>query len=496
MDSLFGIETEYGIAVEGADATHLVEESREVVKSYAGRFAAPWDYRVEDARSDVRGFRADKLSQDPQDAKFDKPSGAHLSASEDRCDRVLINGARLYNDHGHPEYATPECRDLRALVAHDKAGERIVLECASTRAAQINKHIEIFKNNSDFHGASYGTHESYLMRRDAPWENVVKNLAPFLATRILYAGAGKVSSEERGVKCDYQISQRADFFSVLQSVDTLHNRPLVNTRDEAHGDARLFRRLHVIAGDANMSQYATALRIGATNLVAALIESGWSNPLPLRDAVKAIKSISRDASWKWQIELEDGKTIGAIDVQRAYLDGCRALNLPGSDWVLAEWESTLDTLERDPWQLANRLDWLAKKSLLDDFVDAENLDWKRDAPTLQSIDLAYHNVDPQESLHYALVESGAMETLVSEEEIEAARCEAPASTRAALRGEIVRRFAPSVVAISWGAVTLEENGERFAAPLPENAADYPLLVAKIAAAQSPREVASVLREKE
>jgi Pup amidohydrolase len=495
VNSLFGIETEYGIAVEGAVATDLVAESREVVKAYKGRFASPWNYRAEDPRNDVRGFHVDRLSQDPTDAQFDRPADRAQSPTEDRCDRVLPNGARLYNDHGHPEYSTPECADLRSLVAHDKAGERIVLECARARAAAIGKHIDIFKNNTDFHGASYGTHESYLLRRGVAWEQVVHNLAPFLATRILYAGAGKVGIEEKGAHaCLYQLSQRADFFSVLQSVDTLHNRPLVNTRDETHGDARHFRRLHVIAGDANMSEYATALRVGATNLVVALIESGWQTSVALRDPVRAIKQVSRDETLRWLVETENGDTASAIDVQRAYCRAARELELPGSEWVLDEWQATLDTLEDDPMSLHDRLDWVAKRVLLDEFAEAEGLDWAHDALSLQSLDLAYHNVDSEAGLYSALVETGAMETLVADEEIEAARCDPPRHTRAALRGLIVRRFADKIRTVSWGGFAVEEDGHRLTLRLPESTRDFPQLCAQIESADSLRDVAAILRK--
>lgn len=491
MNSLFGIETEYGITVEGADASALVAESREVVKNYRGRMVAPWNYRAEDSRADMRGFRAEKLTQDATDAQFDRPGDRALSQTEDRCDRVLENGARLYNDHGHPEYSTPECNNLRDLVAHDKAGERIVLQCAKTRGEQIGKTVEIWKNNSDFHGASYGTHESYLMRRDVNWEHVVSNLAPFLATRILYAGAGKVGCEEKGATANYQISQRADFFNVLQSVDTLANRPLINTRDEAHGDAHRFRRLHVIAGDANMSEYATALRIGATNLVVALIESGWQTPLLLRDPVRAIKQISRDESFRWIVDGERG-TVSAIEVQRAFLKGCQTLNLPNSDWVCEEWNRVLDALESDPFSLCDCLDWVAKKSLLDQFVEAEELNWKDDVSTLQSLDLAYHNVDHDEGLYYGLVEAGAMQTVVTESEIERALCCPPKNTRASLRGLIVRRFGDKISSASWGGFAYKDGDDEGLIGLPEDYPDYGALCARLENCANLREIAAIL----
>lgn len=493
VNSLFGIETEYGIAVEGHDASQLITASREVVKSYRGHFAGPWNYKAEDPRNDMRGFHVDKLSQDATDAQFDKPGERAASPEEDRCDRVLSNGARLYNDHGHPEYSTPECADLRSLIAHDKAGERIILGCAQEYSQATGRTVSIFKNNSDYHGASYGTHESYLLRREVQWDLVVANLAPFLATRIIYAGAGKVGTEDKTAKASYQLSQRADFFSVLQSVDTLANRPLVNTRDEGHGDARHCRRLHVIAGDANMSEYATALRTGATNLVVALIESGWSTPVVLRDPVKAIKEISRDETYQWLVETDEGDRLSAVDIQRCYLRAARELELPGSEWILDEWENTLNALADDPFQLHDSLDWVAKKMLLDDFVESEQLDWEKDAATLQSIELAYHDIDPQNSLYYGLVESGAMRTLVSEEEIEAALETAPSNTRAALRGVLVRRFASQIKSISWGAILAEEAGHKIRLPLSETRTGYSDLVAQIESAPTLRDVANILR---
>ena len=294
------------------------------------------------------------------------------------------------------------------------------------------------------------------------------------------------------MSCDYQLSQRADFFQVLQSVDTLSNRPLVNTRDEPHGDARKFRRLHVIAGDANLSEWAIALRGGTTNLVAALIESGWNCPIELRDPVKAIKQISRDQSYNWHIETKSGETVSAIDVQRAYLKGVCELNLPGSEWVTAEWAQALDTLERDPMEMADRCDWVAKKSLLDQFVESEELSWRDDQTFLQSLDLAYSNVDSAEGLYHALVEAGAMRRLVTDEEIEAARTQAPTSSRALLRGALTR-FNSEIKSISWGAVEGEDGEGQFRFVLPENA-DFVAVAAKLADAPNLRAAGEIISE--
>src|SRR5688500_3465652 len=245
MHWLFGIETEYGIAVEGKGANDLMRESMELVRAYSGPHVTGWNYRGENPRQDLRGFVADHLATNPDDAQFDEPGRGRMSMAEERSDRILGNGARLYNDHGHPEYSTPECARLLDLVAHDRAGERIVWECAQRRSQECGRGIRLYKNNTDYHGASYGTHECYLMRRDVPPEPLINGLIPFLVTRQIFTGAGKVGIDGKNEPI-FQLSQRADFFAVEASVDTLHNRPLVNTRDEPHATPPQYRRLHVI----------------------------------------------------------------------------------------------------------------------------------------------------------------------------------------------------------------------------------------------------------
>ena len=457
---LFGIETEYGIAVEGKGAGDLVAESRAVVRAYAGKAAGPWYYKGEDPRNDMRGFHVDKLNFDPEDAQFDAPGQKPLPVEEERADRVLGNGARLYNDHGHPEYSTPECASLLDLVAHDKAGERIVLACAKARSEQAGVgQVHIFKNNTDFHGSSYGTHENYLIPRETPFAQLLSGLLPFFATRILYAGAGKLGIEPHGDKGLYQISQRADFFTEEASVDTLHRRPLVNTRDEPHTDPREWRRLHVICGDANMSEYATALKIGTTYLVTSLLEQGWQPWVKLKSATDTIKQISRDQTYKWSVEAETG-SISAVDVQRVYFAAAKE-KLAGrgfdTDWTLREWERTLDALETDPLSLGDRLDWVAKRGLLADYVESEGIGW--DDETLPSFDLAYSNIDPEEGLYYALEQAGEMVRLTTDEAITSAMIQAPANTRAAIRGHLVKEMSDSVGVAGWNRVVLRTDTE-------------------------------------
>jgi len=482
---LFGIETEYGIAVEGADASDLVEASRAVVNAYQGVFAAPWNYAVENPRHDVRGFDAKALAHDPQDAQFDKPSATTISNREDRVDHMLANGARLYNDHGHPEYATPECDDLFDLIAHDKAGEQIVWECARHWSRKVGKNVQIIKNNADFHGASYGCHESYLMARAVDWESALPTIAAFLATRIIFAGAGKVG----GGKSTFQLSQRADFVETLQSVDTLYRRPLVNTRDEPHADAAQFRRLHVISGDANMSEFATALKAGTTRLLVRLLERGWRLPFALRDPVQAIKQISQDENYCWIIETDAHQKISALDVQEIFLDAVCELD-EKEEWVSREWRTVLRDLRDDPLSCHDRLDWAAKKVLLDDFAAEENLDWKRDVELLQSLDIAYADLDPEAGLYHGLVEAGQMRTLIPAQQQRAAMQNPPA-TRAAVRGLLVRKFHQDIKSISWDTVQWQ-TVEGMQSLRLKSTFDAEML-AHLEAAQTLDEVALILR---
>ena len=461
---LFGIETEYGILVEGRGAGDLMEESRLLVNAYSGPWAGPWDYRAEDPRRDMRGFQVDHLNYDREDAKLDRQGPAsHMTGAQQRADHALPNGARLYNDHGHPEYSTPECRTLRDLVAHDRAGERIILECAQRRTRETDREVRMFKNNTDHHGMSYGTHEGYLCDRAVPFEKLLHGMLPFLVTRILYAGAGKPGVETGGPfakECHYQLSQRADFFTEVASVDTLARRPIFNTRDEAHADPRRYRRLHVICGDANMSEFATAMKVGTTCLVLQLIEAGWEPLFRLKNPVWAIQQISRDPSWRWNVELEDGRTMRATDIQRVYLRDAQQLLAGASGetaWVLREWERLLTDLETDPYLAEDRVDWVAKRRLLETYIEAEGLWWEDEA--LWSLDLEYHNVDPESGLYALLEQSGAIQRVVDDDLIECAAVRPPGNTRAALRGELVRRFPQEIARLSWGRAAVKAGGE-------------------------------------
>lgn len=363
------------------------------------------------------------------------------------------------------------------MVAQDKAGERILLECARRRNLKLpnEQEVRLYKNNTDFSGHSYGCHDNYLMRRDVPWERIVAGMLPFLVTRQIFAGAGKLGIEAEsaaGQPGIYQLSQRADFFQVLVSIDTMNRRPLVNTRDEPHANPQSYRRFHVIIGDANMSEWATALKVGTTALVLDLIEREAAPQIELAQPVAALKSISRDQTYDWIIELRDGRKISAVEVQRLYLNAAQKAAKAGDQevaWLLDEWEAVLNDLARD-WTLCrDRVDWVAKKELLTALQGDEGLSWSD--PWLQAIDLEYHNLQPDAGLYYELARQGAMRRLVTEEEIKQAIFTPPPETRAYFRGRAVARFNQQIKAIQWDEVVFAHNGQRQRVTLPEPADD-------------------------
>ncbi|MGI9089093.1 MAG: depupylase/deamidase Dop [Chthoniobacterales bacterium] len=479
MTRVFGLETEYGITIAGAEAVDVVAESIELVRSYTEEGAhMKWDYALEDPHRDARGFRAAELLQDTDEsAYFEIDRARPLRFEEIKSDLVLSNGARFYNDHAHPEYSTPECTTLRQLVAHDKAGERILAECARRRNLKLpnDQELRLYKNNTDFVGHSYGCHDNYLIRRDVPWTRVVSGMLPFLVTRQIFAGGGKMGIEAEsavGQAGVYQISQRADFFSVLVSIDTMNKRPLVNTRDEPHADPGKYRRFHVIIGDANMSEWATALKVGTTALVLDLIERGAAPEIELAQPIAALKSISRDQSYDWIIELRDGRKISAIEVQRLYLQAAQAAGLTSNEesaWLLAEWENVLNDLERDVSLVRDRVDWVAKKFLLSAFQESEGLAWSD--PWLQAIDLEYHKIAPEQGLYDELLRQGSLRRFVREEEIKAAIFAPPETTRAYFRGRCVARFNRAISSLQWDEIVFESEEGLRRVGLPEVADD-------------------------
>jgi proteasome accessory factor PafA2 len=500
MKRVFGLETEYGITIAGSEGFDVVAESIELVRSYTESGAhMKWDYDLEDPHRDARGFRAKELLQDTDEsAYYEIDKSRPLTFEEIKTDLVLSNGARFYNDHAHPEYSTGECTTLHQIVAHDKAGERIVDECARRR----NQHLEdgqelrLYKNNTDFVGHSYGCHDNYLLARSVPWEKIVSGVIPFLITRQIFTGAGKLGIEAEtsvGQPGIYQISQRADFFSVLASIDTMNRRPLVNTRDEPHASIDRYRRFHVILGDANMSEWATAMKIGTTALVLTLIERGMLPQLDIAQPIETHKAISRDPSHAWIMELSDGRKISAVDAQRIFLQASTSLDDLDTDdqWILREWEFVLNDLERDVTLTRDRVDWAAKKMLLDEMQAEEKLSWSD--PWLQAIDLEYHNIDIEKGLYYELVRQGSMKRIVSEAQIREAIFDPSPTTRAFFRGRSVARFNDQIESIQWDEIAFNDDAGGYRVSLPEPSIDDPTLRAMNAAVADSKDFAEFIR---
>jgi proteasome accessory factor A len=453
---LFGIETEYGITREDLEVVDPVEESMALVRAHLTEsFERTWDYAGEDPHEDARGFRVKGLQQDREEDDFAKQD-AHrpFSFHEMKSDLVLPNGARFYNDHTHPEYSTPECRTLRDLVAHDRAGELIAQRAADRRNRSLGgTAVQLYKNNTDFHGHSYGCHDNYLVSRRIPFTRLAGGLLPFLVSRQVIAGAGKIGIEgqERAYQPGlFQLSQRADFMETEFSVDTMHHRPILNTRDEPHADRTKYRRLHLIVGDANMSEYATALKVGTTRLVLDLIARDAAPPLELEQPVEAIKHLSRDPDLKATARLTNGQALTGLDLQTRYLESAERV-LAGSDeetdWILREWRTVLRQLAGDRTLLIGRIDWVTKLSLLETFVREERIGW--DDPWLASLDLEYHNLNPERGLFRGLEAEGKAYRLTTDAEVQQAIQQGPEDTRGGLRGLCIKKFPDQIKSIQW-----------------------------------------------
>jgi Pup amidohydrolase len=459
---VMGIETEYGISVPGHPHVNAMATSSAVVTSYQGiavgdrRGRARWDYEEEHPLRDARGYDMSRAEADPSQLTDEDLGLANL---------ILTNGARLYVDHAHPEYSSPEVTNPRDAVLWDRAGMAIMADAAVAATASGPFTIQLYKNNTDNKGASYGCHENYLMRRSTPFADIVRDLTPFFVTRQVYAGAGRVGRGQEGRDPGFQLSQRADFFEVEVGLETTLKRPIINTRDEPHADPERHRRLHVIVGDANMAEAATYLKMGATSLVLALIESGSLGvDLSLENPVREIHAVSHDPTLTHRLRLRDGRQLTALEIQRIYLEAAQELAhrvaVAGVDEqtsdVLERWTHVLDDLAEDPRLAADRVDWVAKLALLEGFRRRDGLEWG--SARLELIDLQYADIRPERGLALRLESTGRLERLTTPEQVEHARERPPADTRAYFRGECLRRYGDAVAAASWDSVIFDVPG--------------------------------------
>jgi proteasome accessory factor A len=459
---VMGIETEYAVSVPGQPGANAMVTSSQVVNAYHSATAARarrtrWDFEEENPLRDARGFDLSRESADASQLTDEDLGLANV---------ILTNGARLYVDHAHPEYSGPECTEPLAAVLWDKAGER-VMEEAAAQAAKLpgSAPIQLYKNNTDNKGASYGCHENYLMNRSTPFAEIVRHLTPFFVTRQVVCGAGRVGQGADGREDGYQISQRADFFEVEVGLETTLKRPIINTRDEPHADPEKYRRLHVIIGDANMSELSTYLKLGSTALVLSMIEDRFLvNDLAIDGPVAELRAVSHDPTCRHLIPMRDGRKLTAVQIQMEYAELARKYTQDkfGSDVddlttdVLDRWESILAKLADDPMQLSSELDWVIKMQLVDGYRKRDGLPWNH--PRLQLVDLQYSDVRQDRGLYNRLVGAGRIKRLLDEDRVKWAITNPPEDTRAYFRGRCLQKYPDSVAAASWDSVIFDIPG--------------------------------------
>ncbi|MCC6497650.1 MAG: proteasome accessory factor PafA2 family protein [Propionibacteriaceae bacterium] len=425
---VLGIETEYGILAAAAPELHPAVLSAAVVAAYPGIATGTtleWDDPI---------------------------------PIEDAHNRVLANGARLYVDHAHPEYSGPEVTTAIDALAYDLAGDAAVVAAARAASAQLGVEIGIYKNNTDSRGASYGCHENHLLPRSLPWDRIRAAVPSFLVSRAVLVGAGRVGLGQHGELAGFQLTQRADFFETVEGIQTTRRRPILNTRDEPHARPASYRRLHVITGDANRSQFTTWLKAGTLAAFLTALQAGALPVIELADPVAAFTAVSHDPGLTALLQLADGRRLSALDLQEVICDAVRAeAQRHPEDYeteVLTAWAEVLADLRRDPESCADRLDWVAKLQLLRAYADRDQLAW--DHPRLAQLDLVWARLDRPGPVE-ALERAGRLRTLVAPERVARAGDEPPADTRAWLRGTLVRLAADRVVGASWDWMSVRDS---------------------------------------
>jgi Pup amidohydrolase len=448
-----GIETEYGIAQPGVADSNPITSSSVLINAYIAEVnrRVAWDFEDESPGNDARGFSIENAR--PPEIE------THL------VNAVLTNGARYYVDHAHPEYSSPECSNALEATLYDKAGEEVLKAsmAAVARHVPTSAPIVVYKNNSDGKGNSYGCHENYLLDRELAFSRIVNHMVPFFVTRQIMCGAGKIGTEFNGMddRVPFQLSQRSDFFEEIVGLETTLKRPIINTRDEPHGDARKYRRLHVIVGDANMSEISTFLKLGSTSLVLAMIEDDFLSSLDLTIAspISEIHKVSWDTQLEHKLELKDGRHMSALEIQWAYLERARryaaerGLEAIGGteigNQILETWERILTGLESNPKSLANELDWVAKLKLFESYMERHDIDW--DSARLAAMDIQFHDLRPEKSLFSRL----GIKSLFDHDAVLAAVSTPPRGTRAYFRGRCLEKWGSSVAAANWDSLVFD-----------------------------------------
>ena len=500
-------ETEFGVYSPSNPSADPVELSCRIVDAYSKRSrlgtpsegSAPvrWDYTAEDPLNDLRGMRLSRVAADPsmltddpyhlapsggtETVPLPRPSQGYLPAA---VSSVLTNGARLYVDHAHPEYSAPETLSAREATLWDRAGE-VIAQRMMAAAADAGEDIVLVKNNTDGKGAAYGTHENYQISRRIDLDDLVRGLTPFFVTRPIICGAGRVGIGQRSEVAGFQISQRADFVENEVGLETTFNRPIINTRDEAHANPAYFRRLHVIGGDGNLFDCSIFLRLGTTALVLKAIEAGlgmeWE-ALAMEDPVQETWNISHDPTLVYRAGLAGGAR-SALDIQKIYHDLVHenfvrnGIELSAEEnLVMQYWDDVLTRMSDDLFSVAREVEWVGKYQLLDRQRTRLGTTW--DDPRLAAMDLQWADLRPERSLVSALERSGRVQRMFTADEVEHAADWAPENTRAHLRGYAVRNL-PDVVAASWTSLCQRQGEHMIRRPLVEAAGVDPVVMSDL-----------------
>ncbi|WP_426999153.1 depupylase/deamidase Dop [Pseudarthrobacter sp. N5] len=490
---VMGSETEYGIHAPSAPSANATMMSARVVQAYAqltrqraaGGAETRWDYTDEEPLHDARGWTLERPAAHPSQLTDQPPvldaEAVALAYGREELEldgqdesgsllmnMVLGNGARLYVDHAHPEYSSPEVTNPRDAVAWDAAGDLVALASVRRLAADPElPPVNLYKNNTDNKSVSYGSHENYLMPRSTPFGDIVRGLTPFFVTRQIMCGAGRVGLGQDSSTPGFQLSQRADFFEAEVGLETTIRRPIINTRDEPHATADKYRRLHVIIGDANLSQTSNYLKFGTTAMVLSLIEAGLAPKVEVHEPVAALQTVSHDTTLTARLRLIDGRRVTALDLQWMYHEAAAklaqdtgvadAVDGDGhSHGVLERWATTLTQLGSERAAAASSVEWLAKLSLLEGYRQRDGLAW--DSPRLGLVDLQWADIRPEKGLYHRLLARGRMQRVVDDAAIATAVTRPPSDTRAFFRGRCVSSFGKDVVGASWDSVIFDVPG--------------------------------------
>ena len=464
IPKICGIETEYAIIQPKLGEQNPIHASSVLVNAYAKQaesstnggvaYTVEWDFNDEMPGNDARGLA---------------PIGSLPPLVETHLvNAVLENGARFYVDHAHPEISTPECIDALQVVKYDRSGERI-LELAMSAANETlspEEEIVVYKDNSDGKGNSYGCHENYLVDRLTPFGEIITHATTHFITRQIFTGSGKIGAEATGVDSNsikYQLTQRADFFEEEVGLETTLKRPIINTRDEPHADATKYRRLHVICGDANMSETATFLKVGSTSIVLAMIEDNFlTRRIVFDNPVRCIKEVSHDPSLKQQLRLNDGSTITALEVQWEILNSASSYVSKGggefaggviADEIIKTWEHVLTGLENNPESLRSEIDWIAKRLLVESFADRHNLSIFD--PKVRLLALQYHDVRQEKRISEII----GLKKLITNSEVNYGIDNPPQETRAYFRGVCLQKWPESIVSANWDSLVFRLEGD-------------------------------------